>query len=75
VALLRRQLRHLYALPPMQPFAFVRESCTGMAAITEGVVVGPSTEGGVTVEIRIPGERLPVRTVWSGMIYVMPTDS
>ena len=58
----------------MQPFAFVRESCTGMASVMEGVVLGPSTEGGVTVEVRMPGERLRTRTVWSGLIYVMPLD-
>lgn len=75
MALLRRQLCHLRALPPMQPFAFVRESCTGMAMIQRGVVIGWSTEGGVAVEVRVPGERHRQRTVWSGYIYVMPLDA
>ena len=75
MALLRRELQHLYSLESRAHFGFVKDSSTGMAGMIEGWVLRPGELGSVVVEIRQPGERLPVRIEWSGLIYVMPLDA
>lgn len=74
MALLRRQMRHLYSLAPAQRFAFVKDSSTGMVGVQQGVVIGATTDNGVRIEMYVAGERHTETTVWSGMVYVLPLD-